>query len=105
MIINDAAPLLRNYSLRDVYILTCSLTIRIAMASFASFNVNTTLGASRMQCLFFVLQLIPFLSGAYQIGVLVSYMLFGVTTAQTYIYYGRFPDDSPKFKALVCKTT
>ncbi|KAJ7854598.1 hypothetical protein B0H13DRAFT_2081094 [Mycena leptocephala] len=52
------------------------------MASFASFNVNTTLGA-------------------YQIGVLVSYMLFGVTTAQTYIYYGRFPDDSPKFKALV----
>ncbi|KAJ7902809.1 hypothetical protein B0H14DRAFT_2555289 [Mycena olivaceomarginata] len=52
------------------------------MASFASFNPNTTLGA-------------------YQIGVLVSYMLFGVTTAQTYIYYGRFPHDSPKFKALV----
>ncbi|KAJ7854591.1 hypothetical protein B0H13DRAFT_2081077 [Mycena leptocephala] len=52
------------------------------MASFVSFNPNTTLGA-------------------YQIGVLVSYMLFRVTTAQTYIYYGRFPDDSPKFKALV----
>ncbi|KAJ6469355.1 hypothetical protein C8R45DRAFT_429327 [Mycena sanguinolenta] len=39
--------------------------------------------------------------GAYQIGVLVSYMLFGVTTMQTYIYFGRFPDDNAKFKALV----
>ncbi|KAJ7826073.1 hypothetical protein B0H14DRAFT_3874172 [Mycena olivaceomarginata] len=52
------------------------------MSSPASFNPNTTLGA-------------------YQIGVLVSYVLFGVTTAQTYVYYGRFPDDSRKFKALV----
>ncbi|KAJ7909645.1 hypothetical protein B0H13DRAFT_2316578 [Mycena leptocephala] len=39
--------------------------------------------------------------GAYQIGVLVSYALFGVTTTQTYIYYSRFPDDSPKLKTLV----
>ncbi|KAJ7863741.1 hypothetical protein B0H14DRAFT_3133860 [Mycena olivaceomarginata] len=39
--------------------------------------------------------------GAFLIGVLVSYVLFGVVTAQTYIYYGRFPDDSPKLKALV----
>ncbi|KAJ7306816.1 hypothetical protein DFH08DRAFT_514988 [Mycena albidolilacea] len=39
--------------------------------------------------------------GAFLIGVLVSYVLFGVVTAQTYIYYGRFPDDSPKIKALV----
>ncbi|KAJ6585922.1 hypothetical protein B0H19DRAFT_982021 [Mycena capillaripes] len=39
--------------------------------------------------------------GAYEIGVLISYVLFGVTTAQTYIYYRRFPDDSRKFKALV----
>ncbi|KAJ7306807.1 hypothetical protein DFH08DRAFT_975843 [Mycena albidolilacea] len=39
--------------------------------------------------------------GAFLIGVLVSYVLFGVVTAQTYIYYCRFPDDSPKLKALV----
>ncbi|KAJ7791338.1 hypothetical protein B0H14DRAFT_3500535 [Mycena olivaceomarginata] len=39
--------------------------------------------------------------GAFLIGVLVSYVLVGVLTAQTYIYYGRFPDDSPKIKALV----
>ncbi|KAJ7907636.1 hypothetical protein B0H13DRAFT_2501247 [Mycena leptocephala] len=39
--------------------------------------------------------------GALQIGVLVSYVLFGVTTAQTYIYYSRFPEDSSKLKALV----
>ncbi|KAJ7791336.1 hypothetical protein B0H14DRAFT_3890662 [Mycena olivaceomarginata] len=39
--------------------------------------------------------------GAFLIGVLVSYVLVGVLTAQTYIYYGRFPDDSPKLKALV----
>ncbi|KAJ7306808.1 hypothetical protein DFH08DRAFT_824537 [Mycena albidolilacea] len=32
--------------------------------------------------------------GAYQIGVLISYVLFG-------IYYGRFPNDSPQLKALV----
>ncbi|KAJ7916147.1 hypothetical protein B0H13DRAFT_2323635 [Mycena leptocephala] len=39
--------------------------------------------------------------GALQIGVLVSYVLFGVTTTQAYIYYSRFPDDSAKLKALV----
>ncbi|KAJ6571615.1 hypothetical protein B0H19DRAFT_1064682 [Mycena capillaripes] len=39
--------------------------------------------------------------GAFQIGVLVSCVLFGVLTTQTYIYYSRFPDDSPKLKALV----
>ncbi|KAJ7866679.1 hypothetical protein B0H13DRAFT_2670696 [Mycena leptocephala] len=39
--------------------------------------------------------------GAYQIGVLVSYALFGVTTTQTYIYYSRFPSDSPTIKVLV----
>jgi hypothetical protein len=42
-----------------------------------------------------------FFSGALQIGVFVSHVLFGVTTTQTYIYYSRFPDDSPKIKALV----
>ncbi|KAJ7863799.1 hypothetical protein B0H14DRAFT_3443889 [Mycena olivaceomarginata] len=39
--------------------------------------------------------------GAFLIGVLVSYGLVGVVTAQTYIYYCRFPNDSPKLKALV----
>ncbi|KAF7350419.1 hypothetical protein MVEN_01346900 [Mycena venus] len=39
--------------------------------------------------------------GAYQIGVLVSYALFGVTTTQTYIYFNHFSDDSRKLKALV----
>jgi len=39
--------------------------------------------------------------GAWQIGVLVSYVLFGVTTTQTYIYYSRFSADSLKLKALV----
>ncbi|KAF7350898.1 hypothetical protein MSAN_01651900 [Mycena sanguinolenta] len=39
--------------------------------------------------------------GAYQIGVLISYALLGITTTQAYIYYIRFPDDSFKLKALV----
>jgi adenine-specific DNA glycosylase len=39
--------------------------------------------------------------GALQIGIFVSHVLFGVTTTQTYIYYTRFPEDSPKLKALV----
>ncbi|KAJ6593203.1 hypothetical protein B0H19DRAFT_1089389 [Mycena capillaripes] len=39
--------------------------------------------------------------GALQIGVLASYVLFGVTTTQTYIYYNRFPDDYLKLKTLV----
>ncbi|KAJ6463467.1 hypothetical protein C8R45DRAFT_1220289 [Mycena sanguinolenta] len=38
--------------------------------------------------------------GALQIGVLLSYILFGVTTTQCYIYYGNFPEDSYKLKAL-----
>jgi hypothetical protein len=42
-----------------------------------------------------------FFAGAVEIGVLVSYVLFGVTITQTYIYYSRFPDDSRKLKALV----
>ncbi|KAJ7119042.1 hypothetical protein C8R44DRAFT_673363 [Mycena epipterygia] len=39
--------------------------------------------------------------GALEIGVLVSAVLFGVTTTQAYIYYGRFPDDSRGLKFLV----
>ncbi|KAJ7485052.1 hypothetical protein B0H11DRAFT_1149382 [Mycena galericulata] len=39
--------------------------------------------------------------GAFQIGALISYVLFGVTTTQTYIYSGRFPGDPLKIKLLV----
>ncbi|KAK7012594.1 hypothetical protein R3P38DRAFT_2549458, partial [Favolaschia claudopus] len=39
--------------------------------------------------------------GAFQIGVLISCVLLGVTTLQAYVYYTRFPDDSLKLKALV----
>ncbi|KAJ7801635.1 hypothetical protein B0H14DRAFT_2615079 [Mycena olivaceomarginata] len=38
---------------------------------------------------------------SYEIGVLLSYVLFGVTTTQAYLYYTRFPEDSRKLKALV----
>ncbi|KAJ7118435.1 hypothetical protein C8R43DRAFT_1036276 [Mycena crocata] len=47
-----------------------------------SFNPDTTLG---------------FL----EIGILLSYALFGLTTAQTYTYYKRFPNDSVILKLLV----
>ncbi|KAJ7200034.1 hypothetical protein GGX14DRAFT_524974, partial [Mycena pura] len=40
-----------------------------------------------------------------QIGVLISGMLFGVTTAQAYIYYQRFPEDRFLVKTTVyCAT-
>ncbi|KAJ7700749.1 hypothetical protein B0H17DRAFT_1176649 [Mycena rosella] len=39
--------------------------------------------------------------GALQIGIVVSCVLFGVTTTQTYTYYGRFPNDSRGLKLLV----
>ncbi|KAJ6461010.1 hypothetical protein C8R45DRAFT_842290, partial [Mycena sanguinolenta] len=39
--------------------------------------------------------------GALEIGTLVSFMLYGVTMTQAYIYYHHFPDDPPKLKALV----
>ncbi|KAJ7194961.1 hypothetical protein GGX14DRAFT_575960 [Mycena pura] len=52
------------------------------MASAAVFDLSPTLGAV-------------------QIGVLVSCILFGVTTTQAYIYYNRFPDDSLMVKATV----
>ncbi|KAJ6570853.1 hypothetical protein DFH09DRAFT_1277484 [Mycena vulgaris] len=39
--------------------------------------------------------------GALEIGVLVSYVFFGVETTQAYIYYGRFPGDSPKLKSSI----
>ncbi|KAJ6540208.1 hypothetical protein DFH09DRAFT_1323225 [Mycena vulgaris] len=38
--------------------------------------------------------------GAVEVGVLISYVLFGVTTTQAYIYYGRFPEDSWRLKLL-----
>ncbi|KAJ6518232.1 hypothetical protein C8R47DRAFT_1232365 [Mycena vitilis] len=39
--------------------------------------------------------------GALLVGTLVSYALFGVTTMQVYVYYGRFPKDSRAMKSLV----
>ncbi|KAJ7906310.1 hypothetical protein B0H13DRAFT_1716324 [Mycena leptocephala] len=48
----------------------------------ASFDPNTTLGA-------------------YELGVLISYTLLGVTTTQAYIYYSRFPNDFRGLKYLV----
>ncbi|KAJ6548861.1 hypothetical protein B0H19DRAFT_952761, partial [Mycena capillaripes] len=36
-----------------------------------------------------------------QIGVLISYMLLGMTTTQAYIYYSRFPKDPKILKFLV----
>ncbi|KAJ6574137.1 hypothetical protein B0H19DRAFT_1371349 [Mycena capillaripes] len=39
--------------------------------------------------------------GALEVGVLLSYFLFGVTTTQLYVYYTRFPDDNWKLKLLV----
>ncbi|KAJ6465184.1 hypothetical protein C8R47DRAFT_50250 [Mycena vitilis] len=39
--------------------------------------------------------------GALLIGVLVSYVLFGVTTTQSYLYSGRFPNDSRRMKFFV----
>jgi hypothetical protein len=77
------------------------------MDSTVSFDVNTTIGAhiydaSSPRTL---THRLPCFAGVLQIGVLISYALFGVTTTQTYIYYSRFPDDSLKLKALVCATT
>ncbi|KAJ7779083.1 hypothetical protein B0H16DRAFT_1711422 [Mycena metata] len=39
--------------------------------------------------------------GAFQIGVLVSYVLWGVVNGQTYLYYHRFPTDTRNIKAMV----
>ncbi|KAJ6558083.1 hypothetical protein B0H19DRAFT_128259 [Mycena capillaripes] len=38
--------------------------------------------------------------GAYELGVLVSYVLLGVTTSQTYVYYSRFASDTRRLKYL-----
>ncbi|KAJ7050283.1 hypothetical protein C8F01DRAFT_1179237 [Mycena amicta] len=39
--------------------------------------------------------------GAIEIGAFGSFALFGITTAQLYIYYGRFPSDKPSLRLLV----
>ncbi|KAK7031721.1 hypothetical protein R3P38DRAFT_2620088 [Favolaschia claudopus] len=39
--------------------------------------------------------------GALLVGVLISYILFGLACMQTYIYSGRFPNDSGKMKLLI----
>jgi hypothetical protein len=44
-------------------------------------------------------------AGAVQIGVILSYALFGVTTTQAYTYYCRFPGDPRMLKALVSEVT
>ncbi|KAJ7773814.1 hypothetical protein B0H16DRAFT_1713669 [Mycena metata] len=44
---------------------------------------------------------LPLTIGAFQIGVLVSYALFGIVTAQTYTYFAKFLEDSLKLKILV----
>ncbi|KAJ6577464.1 hypothetical protein B0H19DRAFT_985062, partial [Mycena capillaripes] len=41
------------------------------------------------------------LTGAYELGVLVSYILLGVTTSQSYVYYSRFTSDTRRLKYLV----
>ncbi|KAF7346753.1 hypothetical protein MSAN_01813700 [Mycena sanguinolenta] len=38
--------------------------------------------------------------GPVEIGVLIFYMLFGVSTTQCYIYFDRFPEDSRRLKVL-----
>ncbi|KAF7350660.1 hypothetical protein MSAN_01626500 [Mycena sanguinolenta] len=38
--------------------------------------------------------------GAVQIGVLISYILFGVSTTQAYLYFTRYPDDPRGVRAL-----
>ncbi|KAK6974319.1 hypothetical protein R3P38DRAFT_598345 [Favolaschia claudopus] len=39
--------------------------------------------------------------GAYEIGVLISYVLLGITIMQAYLYFTRFPDDRVVLKCLV----
>ncbi|KAF7289291.1 hypothetical protein MIND_01390700 [Mycena indigotica] len=39
--------------------------------------------------------------GALQIGALLSYMLFGMTTTQVYLYHTRFPEDARWIRLLV----
>ncbi|KAJ7707049.1 hypothetical protein B0H14DRAFT_2646921 [Mycena olivaceomarginata] len=52
--------------------------------SCPSFKLNDTLAA-----------------GVLLVGTLVSYVLLGAVTLQVYVYYGRFPQDSIKMKAMV----
>ncbi|KAJ7054989.1 hypothetical protein C8F01DRAFT_467569 [Mycena amicta] len=40
--------------------------------------------------------------GPLEIGVLLAFALFGVTTSQYYTYFCRFPNDSRKLKFFVC---
>ncbi|KAJ7050329.1 hypothetical protein C8F01DRAFT_1264212 [Mycena amicta] len=40
--------------------------------------------------------------GALLVGTLCSYILYGITNTQLYLYFGRFPDDKIGLKLLVC---
>jgi hypothetical protein len=39
--------------------------------------------------------------GALEIGVAISYFLFGIFTLQVFIYFKNHPDDPPVLKVLV----
>ncbi|KAF8205602.1 hypothetical protein K438DRAFT_1756968 [Mycena galopus ATCC 62051] len=61
----------------------------------STFNPNPTIGQDSFSTFYH-------LHRAYQIGVLVSYLLFGITTTQAYMYYSRFPEDSTlRLKSLI----
>jgi hypothetical protein len=67
--------------------------------SMASFD--TTIGELQAYNSSFIIHESRHFSGAYELGVLISYILLGVTTTQAYVYYSRFPNDSRKLKYLV----
>ena len=51
----------------------------------------TTLGSSFLQSTL----------GALLIGILLSCILFGILTLQTYLYYTKFPEDRVQLKTIV----
>lgn len=73
-------------------------SVLIPMDSLKSFDLPLSVGEQRV---LFSMDTVNFLLGAFQIGVLVSYALFGIVTAQTYTYFAKFPEDSLKLKILV----
>jgi hypothetical protein len=64
------------------------------MDSVVPSGLDASLGVHRMPHRIPLYSANEFFSGALQIGVFVSHVLFGVTTTQTYVHYSRFPDDS-----------
>jgi hypothetical protein len=72
----------------------------------SNMDMNATLGQFLVYFLarFIAVKLTSFLrsEGAIEIGTLLSGVLFGLITAQTYVYFKNFPRDSRFIKALVC---